>query len=115
VALRSAVSQVSVELTRNEKNTREWSVRFCPTEGRLWTGLIPIDLRAEEFPIPLCNSIFGVPTLPAERTTSFLAVKVYFVPVKFALVSSKNHEKIIARTTVILDKFNRAKCVGSCL
>jgi hypothetical protein len=67
-------------LTRNESNKRGWSDIFCPTEGRLWTGLIPTEVSAEEFPMPECNNILGVPTLPEERITSFAAVIVYFSP-----------------------------------
>jgi hypothetical protein len=74
------VSLVSVELTRNEKKTREWSLRFWPTEGRLCTGLMPREVNVEELPMPECNSILGVPMLPAERIISFPAVNVNRFP-----------------------------------
>jgi hypothetical protein len=76
VALHSAASKVSVELTRNDRKVREWSLRFCPTEGRLCIGLTPTEFRVEELPMPECGSIFGVPNVPAERIISSLAVKL---------------------------------------
>jgi hypothetical protein len=45
---------------------------------------MPREFRVEELPMPECNSILGVPMLPAERIISFLAVNVNLFPEKIS-------------------------------
>lgn len=55
---------------------RVWSLKFSPTLVLLITGVIFSALRSALFPIPDSRSIWGVPTAPADRITSFRAVAV---------------------------------------
>lgn len=70
---------VSQSQTRNGLKDPVY-LRFWPTEGRLCMLSIPTDFTVAELPIPECRSIFGVPMVPAERTISFFAVKLNFLP-----------------------------------
>jgi hypothetical protein len=74
VAFRSRLSNVPLELTSQDGRTTGWSVRFCPTEGRWATGVMPRADKLGASPIPESSRICGVPMLPAERITSFLAI-----------------------------------------
>ena len=50
------------------------SVKFFPTLGRLSTDGILSAARSVLLPMPECRRMCGVPTDPAERMTSFVAV-----------------------------------------
>jgi hypothetical protein len=68
------LSFVSVELTNHVLERKGWSETFFPTLGRLTSGVMPRAVRAAGSPIPEFKRMAGVPTVPAERIISFLAV-----------------------------------------
>ena len=51
-------------------------MRFAPTEGRSWAWEMFRTESVSEGPIPECRRMCGVEIDPAERMTSFEAVRV---------------------------------------
>jgi hypothetical protein len=69
-------STVWVELTDHPALINDCSVAFWPTLGRSKTDGMPRAVNDFRSPTPECISIFGVPTDPAERIISLVALAV---------------------------------------
>jgi hypothetical protein len=63
-------------IDQTEEIIRQWTltVRFFPTLGSSWRGVIPTALSSVLLPIPECKRMVGVMMEPAERITSLAAV-----------------------------------------
>jgi len=73
-------SKVSFESVVHWLLTSGWSDKFLPTDGLLTMVVMPSEERRVRSPMPECMRMEGVPTAPAERMTSFLAVTVVKAP-----------------------------------
>jgi len=71
---------VLLDVVDHVGETDAWSWRFLPTAGRFNVELMPRAFRATLSPIPEWRRTCGVPIEPADKITSFLAVKVSLGP-----------------------------------